>query len=88
MRSLITATLVALTLTIPATASASDCGKVVDELSKAISGHLTMSPEQRVAAMRMAIHGYDRCMVGDKAGADATRDMIMTQVRKQLGSPN
>jgi coenzyme F420-reducing hydrogenase alpha subunit len=70
------------------TASAApECGKVVDELSKAISGHLTMAPEARVAAMRMTIRAYDHCMVGDRATADATRDMVMTQIRKHLGNP-
>ncbi|MDZ4841987.1 MAG: hypothetical protein SH859_07580 [Hyphomicrobium aestuarii] len=71
----------------PATA-APECGKVVDELSKAISGHLTMSPEQKVSALRMTTSAYDSCMVGDTKTSNATRDMIMAQVRKQLGSPN
>jgi hypothetical protein len=66
-------------------AHAADCGKVVDELSKAISGHLTMSTEAKVAAMRMTTKAYDHCMVGDQASADATRDMIMAQIRQHLG---
>jgi len=69
-------------------AAAPECGKVVDELSKAISGHLTMSPEQKVSALRMTMSAYDSCMVGDTKSSNATRDMIMAQVRKQLGAPN
>lgn len=86
MRSIIKAALPAIALSFSfSAANAADCGKVVDELSKAISGHLTMSSEQRVAAMRMATHAYDRCMVGDAAGAEATREMLMAQIRKHLG---
>lgn len=88
MNKLVIAAAATLAMAATPAAAASECGKVVDELSKAISGHLTMSPEQKVSALRMTMSAYDSCMVGDTKSSAATRDMIMAQVRKQLGSPN
>ncbi len=66
-------------------AKAADCGAVVDELSKAISGHLTMSPERKVAMLRMATSGYDHCMSGNTKYSAEIREMLMTQIREHLG---
>jgi len=66
-------------------ANAMNCGVVFDELHKAISGHLTMVPEKRVALARMAMSSYDHCMAGDATSAKATRAMIMSQIAKGLG---
>ncbi|MBX9926840.1 MAG: hypothetical protein K2Y05_10820 [Hyphomicrobiaceae bacterium] len=66
-------------------AKAADCGAVVDELSKAISGHLTMSPERKVAMLRMVTSSYDYCIVGDAKSSAEIRDMLMTKIKEQLG---
>ncbi len=64
---------------------AADCGVVLDELSKAISGNLNMSSEKKAAMMRMASTSYDYCMAGDTKGAGNIRDMLMSQIRESLG---
>jgi hypothetical protein len=66
-------------------AQAAPCGVVLDDLAKAISGHLTMSPDMKASMMRMAVHSYDSCMVGDAKSSDATRDLIMRQIKEGLG---
>lgn len=67
-------------------AQAMDCGKVFTDLTKAISGHLTMP--NRVDLMRGAVNAYDSCMIGDTKRASATREMIMQQIAKGLGARN
>ena len=64
---------------------AADCGLVIDDLSKAISGNLTMSSEKKAAMMRMASMSYDHCMMGDHKHAGEIREMIMAQIRESLG---
>jgi hypothetical protein len=66
-------------------AQAATCGAVIDDLTKAISGHLTMSPDMRASMMRMAQHSYDQCMIGNSKDSQATRDMIMTSIKSHLG---
>ncbi len=66
-------------------AQAAQCGVVLDELAKAISGHLTMAPDMKASMLRMAVHSYDSCMVGDAKSSDATRDTIMRQIKESLG---
>ena len=66
-------------------AQAADCGAVLDELTKAISGHLTMSPEKKASMLRMTMSGYDHCMAGDTKHSGNVRDMIMTQIKESLG---
>ena len=70
---------------VASTAQAADCGGELDSLAKAISGHLTMSPEKKAAMLRMATSGYDHCMAGDTKHSGATRDMIMLQIKEHLG---
>ncbi len=76
---------VALSIGAASSAKAMDCGAVIDELTKAISGHLTMSPERKAAMLRMTMSAYDRCMSGDKTSAEQTRAMLMEQLRQSLG---
>lgn len=64
---------------------AADCGVVLDDLSKAISGKLNMSSEQKAAMMRMATLSYDHCVMGDTKNAGEIREMIMAQIREHLG---
>jgi hypothetical protein len=66
-------------------AQAAECGVVLDELAKAISGHLTMAPEKKASMLRVAMSGYDSCMAGDSTSSAATRDMIMKQIKASLG---
>ena len=76
----------ALTLTFAsASVQAADCGAVIDELSKAIAGNLTMSSEKKSAMMRMASMSYDHCMMGDAKHSGEIRDMIMAQIKEALG---
>jgi hypothetical protein len=63
------------------------CEEEFDALTKAISGPVTMAGGHRAAMMRMAVSGYDHCMAGDPKSFDATRDMIMEQIRRTLGGP-
>ena len=42
------------------------CEEEIDALSKAVSGPVTMAAGHRAAMMRMAVHGYDQCMAGDR----------------------
>ena len=76
--------LIALTTLAPA-AKAADCGAVLDELTKAVSGHLTMSSEKKAAMLRMATSGYDHCMSGNTKYSGEIRDMLMTQIKESLG---
>jgi hypothetical protein len=80
----------ALALTISLTlagssAQAADCGAVLDELTRAVSGNLTMSGDKKAAMLRMATSGYDHCMSGDTKHSGNVRDMIMTQIKESLG---
>ncbi len=84
MKKLAIAAALACALLTPA-AQASTCGAVMDELTKAISGHLTMSPDMRASMLRMASHSYDQCMIGNTKDAGATREMIMTSIKNHLG---
>jgi hypothetical protein len=84
MRSKIVLATVALMLA-GSSAQAAECGAVVDELTKAISGHLTMSHEKKVSMLRMTLSGYDHCMSGDTKHSGNVRDMIMTQIKESLG---
>ena len=84
MKRLLAAAAVSLALVAPA-AQAADCGKVIDELSQAISGNLTMSGEKKASMMRMASMSYDHCMMGDSKHSGEIRDMIMTQIKESLG---
>lgn len=68
-------------------ANAMNCGAVLDEITKAISGHLTMSPEKKAAMLRAAMNGYDNCSAGDTQSAAQTREMLMTQLKQNLGAP-
>ena len=72
-------------LAVPASAA---CETQFDEISKAISGHLNMDPGHRAAMMRLALNGYDQCMSGDTKSADSTRDMLMAQLKANLGGNN
>jgi hypothetical protein len=67
-------------------AQAADCGAVVDELMKAVSGHLTMPAEKKASLMRMATQSYDHCMAGDTKRSGEVRDLLMTQLRESLGA--
>lgn len=84
MKRLLLVSLAAIVLNTGA-ANAMNCGVVFDELHKAISGHLTMPAEKRIALTRMAMSSYDHCMAGDTTSAKATRAMIMSQIAKGLG---
>lgn len=66
-------------------ASAADCGVVINDLSKAISGHLTMSPDKKASMLRMAVSSYDHCMVGDSKASGDIQAMLMKQLRENLG---
>jgi len=66
-------------------AQAAECGKVIDELSQAISGNLNMSGDKKAAMLRMASMSYDHCMMGDTKHAGEIRDMIMQQIKEHLG---
>ena len=66
-------------------ANAAECGAVLDELTKAVSGNLTMSPERKASMLRMAMSGYDHCMAGDTKSSGNIRDMLMTQIKESLG---
>ena len=68
-----------------ASAQAADCGAVIDELTKAVSGNVTMSSDKKAAMMRMASMSYDHCMMGDTKHAGEIRDMIMAQIKESLG---
>jgi len=69
----------------PSGARAMNCGAAFDELTRAISGHLTMSTDRKAAMLRMAMSAYDSCSVGDEKSAAATRDMLMEQLKRTLG---
>ena len=78
----------ALTFLTPALTTASqaaDCGKVLDDLTKAVSGHLTMSPEKKASMLRMAMSGYDHCMAGDTKHSGDIRELLMKQFRESRG---
>lgn len=66
-------------------AQAADCGAVVDELMKAVSGHVTMSADKKASMLRMTTMSYDYCMAGDTKRSGEIRDMLMTQLREHLG---
>lgn len=66
-------------------AQAADCGVVVDELMKAVSGHVTMSADKKASLMRMTTASYDHCMAGDTKRSGELRDLVMTQLREHLG---
>lgn len=57
----------ALAAAISTSAGAADCGTVLNDLDKAISGQLNLSTEKKVAFMRMSISSYDHCMAGDNS---------------------
>ena len=69
-------------LAIPASAG---CEQQFDDISKAISGHLNLAEGHRAAMMRVALSSYDRCMSGDSKGSDGVRDLLMMQLRENLG---
>lgn len=73
-------------LTLVPGAQAADCGGEFDSLAKAVSGHLTMSPEKKVSMMRMATKGYDHCMAGNTKDSGNIRDVIMQQIKESLGA--
>jgi hypothetical protein len=78
----------AVTLTLLASsgsAQAADCGAVLDELTRAVSGHLTMSGDKKASMLRMAMSGYDHCMAGDTKHSGNVRDMVMQQLKESLG---
>jgi len=64
---------------------AADCGKVVDELMKAISGHVTASADKKASMLRMTTSSYDYCMAGDTKRSGEIRDIVMNQLREHLG---
>ncbi len=66
-------------------ARADGCSAVIDDISKAISGQLNMSADKKASMLRMALSGYDYCMVGDAKSSDSIRAMLMTQLRENLG---
>lgn len=70
-----------------APARAMNCGAVLDDITKAISGHLTMAPEKKAAMLRMAMSTYDACAAGNTGSAEQTRDLLMKQLREALGAP-
>ncbi|MBA4173645.1 MAG: hypothetical protein C0511_13595 [Hyphomicrobium sp.] len=70
-----------------APANAMNCGVVLDEITKAIAGHLTMAPEKKAAMLRMAMSTYDACAAGNTGSAEQTRDLLMKQLRESLGTP-
>lgn len=84
MKRLVLCAAFALTVFAPA-ANAASCGEEMDALMKAISGHLTMSPEKKAALLRMTSSGYDHCMAGDTKHSGDIRDMVMTQIKEHLG---
>jgi hypothetical protein len=69
-------------LAVPAYAG---CEEDFDALAKAVSGPVTMAAGHRAAMMRMAVSGYDHCMSGDAKSFAGIRDMIMAQIRADLG---
>jgi hypothetical protein len=71
--------------TVSSSAQAADCGAVLDELTKAVSGNLTMSGDRKAAMLRMASSGYDHCMAGDTKYSGNVRDMLMQQIKESLG---
>lgn len=66
-------------------ASAASCEVELTDINKAISGQLNMSEGHRAAMMRMALSSYDHCMSGDTKSSGNIRDMLMTQLRENLG---
>lgn len=66
-------------------AHAEGCSTTIDDISKAISGQLNMSADKKASMLRMALSGYDYCMVGDAKSSDSIRAMLMTQLRENLG---
>ncbi len=84
MKRLALSAALALAVLAPA-AHAADCGPVFDELTKVITGHLTMSPEKKASMMRMAMSSYDHCMAGDTKHSGEIRDMLMSQLKESLG---
>ena len=66
-------------------ASAASCEADLTDINKAISGQLNMSEGHRAAMMRMALSSYDHCMSGDTKSSGNIRDMLMTQLRENLG---
>ena len=58
-------------------AAAMDCGKMLDTHTAAITKMAKASPEKRAALTRMALSGYDSCMVGDMFSAEKFFKMIM-----------
>jgi hypothetical protein len=83
-KSLFVAAFAVLALTAPA--SAMNCGAVLDDITKAISGHLNLSGDEKASRMRLALSGYDSCMAGDTKSAGNIRDMLMTQLKQNLGN--
>lgn len=86
MSKLVPTLAVALTLfTSSVSAQAASCGADLDELTRAVSGHVTMSSEKKASMLRMAMSGYDYCMAGDTKHSGNVRDMIMAQIKASLG---
>jgi hypothetical protein len=71
-------------LALTGTASA-NCDQDLDAITKAISGPVTMESGHRAAMMRLALSGYDHCMSGDSKSSAGIRDMLMQQLRENLG---
>jgi hypothetical protein len=51
--------------TYAAPAYAMDCGAKLSEAQTALGKASKLSPEQRAARTRVALMGYDMCMIGD-----------------------
>jgi hypothetical protein len=75
----------ALAVAILAGPASAKCDDDFDALSKAISGPVTMDSGHRAAMMRMALSGYDSCMAGDPKNLAGVSDMLMKQLRENLG---
>ena len=75
-----------LALGLLAAPASAGCQQNFDDISKAISGHLNMPEGHSAAMMRLALTSYDQCMSGDTKSADSTRDMLMAQLKANLGN--
>jgi hypothetical protein len=77
MTRFVATTLIALAcLAGPAAAEKMDCAKMLESTQSHIAKMKT-SADKRAALSRMALSGYDSCMVGDMLNADKFFKMVM-----------
>jgi hypothetical protein len=67
-----------LAVSITPASAAMDCGSMLDKATAEINKMTKAPSEKRAALTRMAISGYDNCMVGDISTAEKYFKMIMS----------